>query len=74
MNDEFFRDEFPLPEVENENLGGTNFLVSAVMLLKRQKSELLAENEKLKAELALLQTHNAALVNVSADRLLGKTV
>jgi len=57
---------------DREFLGGNNFLVSAVMILRRQKKELADENLRLKAQLDHLQNHNAALVNVSADRLLGK--
>jgi hypothetical protein len=55
---------------EREPLKGSNFLVSAVMLLKRQKSELVDENKALRARLEMLETQNAAFLNLSADRLL----
>ena len=56
--------------VEREPLKGTNFLVSAVMLLKRQKKELSEENKALRARLEVLESQNAAFLNLSADRLL----
>lgn len=65
------REEFEVFDLETESLGGTNFLVSAVLLLKRQKRELVEENQKLKARLNLLEGQNADFLNLSADRLLG---
>lgn len=59
-------------EFEPEVLGGTNFLVSAVMLLKKQKRELLEENKRLRSRLESVENQNAAFLNLSADRLLGK--
>lgn len=59
---------------EEENLRGQNFLVSAVMILKKQKKDLTEENAKLKSRLEMLEQHHSALLNLSADRLLGKIV
>lgn len=59
---------------EPENLRGQSFLVSAVMILKKQKKDLTEENEKLKTRLEMLEQHHSALLNLSADRLLGKIV
>lgn len=59
-------------EEESESLKGTNFLVSAVMLLKRQKRDLQEENKRLRLQLEALENQNAAFLNLSADRLLGK--
>jgi hypothetical protein len=64
------RDSFEYLDLETESLGGTNFLVSAVMLLKKQKRELLEENQKLKSRLNLIEGQNAEFLNLSADRLL----
>jgi len=61
-------------EDEINSLKGSNFLVSAVYLLRKQKKDLLEENRRLKAQLETLESHNASLVNVSADRLLGRMV
>jgi len=64
------REDFEFFDLETESLGGTNFLVSAVMLLKKQKRELVEENQRLKARLSLLEGQNAEFLNLSADRLL----
>lgn len=56
--------------IEREPLKGTNFLVSAVMILKRQKKDLSEENKILRARLEILESQNAAFMNLSADRLL----
>ncbi|HYE74925.1 MAG TPA: hypothetical protein VEF04_16410 [Blastocatellia bacterium] len=53
-------------------LGGSNFLVSAVLILKRQKKELLSEVQSLREQVLSLERQNAAFVNLSADRLLEK--
>ncbi len=66
--EEIFFDDFEASEAEP--LRGTNFFVSAVLILKRQKKELIDENSRLKARLALLESQNAAFLNLSADRLL----
>lgn len=50
--------------------GGNSFLVSAVMVLKKQRKELADENRRLKAKLQLLESQNAQFLNLSADRLL----
>lgn len=52
--------------------GGTNFLVSAVLILKKQKKELQEEVRRLQNKLSLLEGHNAGLLEASADRLLEK--
>ena len=57
-------------EVESETLRGNNFLVSAILLLKTQKRELEREVQGLKDRVQLLESQNAAFMNVSADRLL----
>ncbi|TVQ79435.1 MAG: hypothetical protein EA369_04700 [Bradymonadales bacterium] len=57
---------------EAEGLGGTNFLVSAIHLLRKQRRDLQAENEQLKAKLQILERQNAVFLDISADRLLQK--
>ena len=57
-------------EEELEILGGNNFLVSAIVLLKKQKRELEKELQGLTERVQLLEGQNAAFMNVSADRLL----
>lgn len=57
-------------EFEMDAPRGSNFLVSAVMMLKRQKAELQEENQRLRARLQQLESHNAHFINLSADRLL----
>jgi hypothetical protein len=59
-------------EEELEILGGNNFLVSAIVLLKKQKRELEKELQGLTERVQLLEGQNAAFMNVSADRLLEK--
>lgn len=49
---------------------GSNFLVSAVMMLRRQRKDLESELVHLKERVGILEQQNAALLNVSADRLL----
>lgn len=51
---------------------GSNFLVSAIMILRRQRRELQEELSRLRERVLLLENQNAGLVNVGADRLLGK--
>jgi hypothetical protein len=53
---------------------GTNFLVSAIDLLRKQRRELESEVAKLQERLEIVERQNAALLNVSADRLLQKQV
>jgi hypothetical protein len=67
-HEDLFGDEDLL--IEREPLKGTNFLVSAVMILKRQKKDLFEENKILRARLEILESQNAAFMNLSADRLL----
>ena len=57
-------------EGEESPMGGANFLVSAVMLLKKQKKDLQSEILKLREKVSQLEKQNAAFMNVSADRLL----
>lgn len=57
-------------EYETESPRGSNFLVSAVMILKRQKADLQEENRRLRERLLQLESHNAHFMNLSADRLL----
>jgi hypothetical protein len=57
---------------DSDVLGGTNFLVSAIHLLRKQREDLKAENIQLKAKLAMLERHNAVFLDLSADRLLEK--
>jgi len=59
-------------EVEETPSKGSNFLVSAVMILRRQRLELQSELKKLRERVAILESQNAGLVNLGADRLLGK--
>jgi hypothetical protein len=65
-------DEISFEEVEV--LGGNNFLVSAIMVLKKQRRDLEMELHGLRERVRLLENQNAAFLNVSADRLLEKTV
>lgn len=57
---------------EDISLKGSNFLVSAVMMLRRQRRDLEKEVKNLKERMQLLEKQNAALVNLGADRLLEK--
>lgn len=59
-------------EEANPALGGSNFLVSAVMILRRQKAELLSQVHDLTERVSLLENQSASLINSSADRLLEK--
>lgn len=63
-----------LTEFEGVNpaLGGSNFLVSAVMILRRQKADLLSQVHDLTERVSLLENQSASLINSSADRLLEK--
>lgn len=71
MKDYFWDEIEGLDESQEKSfLGGNNFLVSAVMILKRQKKELAEENRRLREELDLLQNSQSALLNASADRIL----
>jgi|GEM_PF-4807220 len=72
-NNAFEEYDLDLPE-ELEPLRGHNFLVSAVMILKKQKQDLAKENQQLKSQIEHLQAHNARLLDISADRLLEKLV
>lgn len=71
MKDSWTEDAIIFHE-QPEVLGGNNFLVSAIMLLKRQKRELEKELQGLKERVQLLEGQNAAFMNLSADRLLEK--
>jgi cell division protein FtsB len=51
---------------------GSNFLVSAVMILRRQRLELQQELKKLQERVQILEAQNAGLLNLGADRLLRK--
>lgn len=57
-------------EIEDTQMGGSNFLVSAVLILRRQKKDLQSELHRMREKLRMLETQNAAFLNVSADRLL----
>ncbi len=57
---------------ETENLKGGNFLTSAILMLRKQKSTLEREVNQLREKVALLEGQNAAFIDVSADRLLKK--
>lgn len=70
MNDDFLFDNSGLDD--EAQLGGSNFLVSAVVLLRRQKKELQEELARTKARLDSLERQNAAFLNVNAERLLEK--
>lgn len=64
--------EFDLDIEEMKSLGGSNFLVSAVMILRRQRAELLREVHDLQSRVKHLEGQSAHLINISADRLLEK--
>lgn len=68
--DDLFLEEFQ--SVDVEPLKGNNFLVSAIMILKRQKKELIEENKRLRARLEMIENQNAAFLHLSAERLLGE--
>ncbi|MDB5037257.1 MAG: hypothetical protein JWQ35_785 [Bacteriovoracaceae bacterium] len=59
-----------IESTESDVLGGSNFLVSAVLILKKQKKELETELKGLKDRVKLLEYQNASFMNVSAERLL----
>ena len=71
MSEKFSQFDAELDVLDNPT-GGSNFLVSAVMLLRRQKKDLQLELQKLRDRVASLESQNAAFLNVSADRLLQK--
>lgn len=62
------KNEWPIVDVDT--LGGTNFLVSAIHSLRRQRSSLEGEVTQLRERLKILEEQNAAFMNLSADRLL----
>ncbi len=64
--------QFDLDIDEMKSLGGSNFLVSAVVMLRKQKAELLREVHDLQERVKLLEGQSAQLINISADRLLEK--
>lgn len=71
MNDSFFEKmSEQWDDSEADAPRGSNFLVSAVMILKRQKADLVEENQRLRNRLLQLESHNAHFINLSADRLL----
>ncbi len=49
---------------------GTNFLVSAVMVLRHQKEELESQVKQLQQKVALLEQQNACFLDISARRLI----
>ena len=49
---------------------GTNFLVSAVMVLRHQKDELEAQVRHLQHKVAVLEQQNASFLDISARRLI----
>ena len=49
---------------------GTNFLVSAVMVLRHQKEELQGQVRQLQQKVALLEQQNASFLDISARRLI----
>ncbi len=71
MSANFLSEQYGETEFD-EVLGGSNFLVSAVEILKKQKKELQSEVKMLREKLKTLESQNAAFMNVSADRLLEK--
>lgn len=50
--------------------GGTNFLVSAVLILKQENKKLRSEVDRLAERVSELEVQNAAFLDVSATRLL----
>jgi len=71
---DYYDDRYPNDSDQDTALRGNNFLVSAVMILKKQKKDLLEENQKLRQQLAHFQDHNAALLDLGAERLIEKSV
>lgn len=72
MSTKYYDEMLMISDEASESLGGTNFLVSAIHLLKKQRQDLQIENAQLRAKLEMLQQHNAAFLDLSADRLLEK--
>lgn len=71
---DYYDDRYPSDSEQEATLKGNNFLVSAVMILKKQKKDLIEENLRLRQQLDHFQNHNAALLDLGADRLIGKSV
>ena len=67
-NQDIFLDRIEAPETEP--LKGNNFLVSAFLILKKQKRELIEENKRLRMRLEMVEHQNAAFLDLSAERLL----
>lgn len=60
-----------LEKIDDQDfLGGQNFLVSAVVLLREQRKALQAENSRLKKQLEHLRAQNAEFLDLGANRLL----
>jgi hypothetical protein len=49
---------------------GSNFLVSAVMVLRHQREELENQVQQLQQKVALLERQNASFMDISARRLI----
>jgi hypothetical protein len=56
-------------EVETPT-GGSNFLVSTILHMRRQKRDLQREIAALNDRIRILEGQNAAFLNLSADRLI----
>lgn len=62
--------DYQLNEGDESPMKGSNFLVSAVLSLRRQKRDLQREVAILKDRVKMLESHNAAFLNINADRLI----
>lgn len=66
-----FSDQESLEDnVSDSPTGGSNFLVSAILIMRRQRKEMQREMANLQERVKMLEMQNAAFMNVSADRLL----
>jgi len=62
----------PMVDFDDSPMGGSNFLVSAVVMLQTQRRELLNQVQELLERIARLENQNATFMKLSADRLLEK--
>lgn len=65
-------EDFDISKIEGEEhqVGGSNFLVSAILQMRRQKRDLQREIAALRERVQVLENQNAAFLNLSADRLI----
>lgn len=59
-----------IDEGDESPTGGSNFLVSAILHMRRQKRDLQREVLSLKERIRMLEQQNSAFLNLSAERLI----